>query len=256
VTSVDFRDDEWERLMEAARLATLGRLVRSFVHGLSTPLAAIALRAESLERLMAAGETASTAAGADKASRYLRAMADECQRCRDLLATVREFAGRPETATSAVDLAALCRSVARLVADEAMRRQVEVEVAVVSPTLPPLPAQRHLLGHAVLSLVLNAIDANPPGGKVRIEVRGGVDETSVAVEDEGSGVAESVRERLFAPFASSRPPADGQGLGLAACRAIAERHGGSIESSPRPGRGSRFVLRLPHGRAAGPSLGR
>lgn len=248
VSEIGLHGEQWERLLEGARYAAVGRLLRSLMHELSTPLAAIALRVESLERL--ALGTEASAAASDKARRYLKAMSEECQRSREILATIREFVGPSEAGSASVDLAALCRGAARLVAHEAMRKQVEVEVVALE--LPPLAGQRHRLAQAVLALVTNAVDACPPGGKVRLEVVRGVDEVSVAVEDEGDGLAEAVRTHLFEPFASSRPPAEGLGMGLAACRAIAEGHGGSLDHGPRPGRGTRFVLRLPSVQPATP----
>jgi two-component system NtrC family sensor kinase len=237
--------EEQERLLEAARLATVGRLMRPVAHELSTPLAAIALRAESLER--AADEAAAGPALApDKHRRYLKAMTEESQRCRDLLSTVREFAGAAESGMTSVDLVSLCRGAARLVSHEAMRRQIEIRIDGQAITL--VRGQSHSLAQAVLALLLNAVDASPQGGKVAVEVRAGVGEVSVAVEDQGGGIPEEIRERLFQPFVSTRGPAQGLGLGLMACRAIAEMHGGSIDWRPNPPRGTRFVLRLPSGR--------
>ena len=244
VDGLGFDQNRQERLLEAARFAAIGRLLRAIAHELSTPLAAIALRVESLDR--AAGE--SGAAPPEKVKRYLKAMSEESQRCRELLATVREFAGSAEPGTSAVDLGALCRGAARLVAHEAMRRQIEVRVE--AQALTPVSGQSHRLAQAVLALVINAVDASPQGGKVAVEARAGVDEVSVSVEDQGAGVAEQIREQLFEPFVSTRSPADGLGLGLMACRVIAEQHGGSVDWRPNPERGSRFVLRLPTGRPA------
>ncbi len=94
-----------ERLLEASRLATLGRLLPSVVHQLSTPIAAIALRVEGLERTVASPETP---ASREKAQRYLLAMGEETQRCRDLLSALRDFSrggggsSRPSTSRPCV----------------------------------------------------------------------------------------------------------------------------------------------------------
>jgi signal transduction histidine kinase len=236
--------DQGERLIEAARLATVGRLLRPVAHELSTPLAAIALRAESLER--SAAESV-VGPGIEKIRRYLKSMTEESQRCRELLSTLREFASGAEAGTASVDLVALCRGAARLLAHEAMRRQVEI--GIDGPAAAPVRGQTHSLAQAVLVLVLNAVDASPQGGKVAVVVRPAVGEVSVSVEDQGEGIPESIRERLFEPFVSGRDVARGLGLGLMACRAIARRHGGSVEWRSNPTRGTCFVLRLPAGAA-------
>ncbi len=229
-----------ERLLEASRLATMGRLLPSLMHQLSTPLAAIALRVEGLERAFAAPDAP---ASREKAERYLRAMGEETQRCRDLLAAVRDFTSAGERDLAPVDLGALCRGAAILVRHEAMRRQIAIQVG--NDSVPTVRGRRHRLGQALLALVTNAVDASPSGGRVQVEYQLAGAAVSVAVADEGPGVPEELRARLFEPFASAHEPARGLGLGLMACRAIAERHGGRLEHAPGPGRGSRFVLSVP-----------
>lgn len=230
------------RLVEAARLSTLGRLVPSVVHQISTPLAAIALRAESLAS--AANGEGGIAPG--KLQRYLRAMGDETQRCQEMLAALREFAGRIAPAgTESVSLDALCRSAAQLVRDEAMRKQIEV-VFDLEAALPEVRGQRSRLGQALLALLLNAVDASPPGGRVLVQARTeGERNVALTVTDEGEGLTDEVVRTLFEPFSSCRPPEEGIGLGLVASRIVAEAHGGSVEWDSTPGRGSRFVLRVP-----------
>jgi two-component system NtrC family sensor kinase len=231
-----------ERLVEAARLATLGRLLPSVIHQLSTPLAAIALRVEGLERSAAAPETP---ASREKAQRYLLAMGEETQRCRELLSALREFAAGGGLGLAPVDLAALCRGAAMLVRHEAMRRQIGIQLAGAS--VPTVRGQGHRLAQALLALVLNAVDASPPGGRVEIETRADDGRVVVTVHDQGSGIPDEVRLHLFEPFVSTREPGQGLGLGLMACRAIADAHGGSLELQPGSGRGSRFALSVPVG---------
>jgi two-component system NtrC family sensor kinase len=226
-----------ERLVEAARLAAVGRLLPSLVHQLSTPLASIALRAESLGK---APEAA--ALPGERAERYLRAIIADTERCKELLAVMRDFARPAADGRGPVDLNAVCRGAARLVLHEAMRRQIEVR-ADLADGLPPLVGQEARLGGAVLWLLLNAIDASPTGARVTIETSAEAGEVLVAVSDEGEGVAEGHRARLFEPFFSTRPR--GLGVSLMACRVVAEAHGGTVEVETRAGPGARFTLKLP-----------
>ena len=229
-----------ERLVEAARLATLGRLLPSVIHQLSTPLAAIALRVEGLQRSVAGPEAP---ASREKTQRYLLAMGEETARCRELLSTLRAFAAGGGRGLAPVDLAAVCRDVTMLVRHEAMQRQIGIDLA--GESVPTVPGQRQRLAQAVLALVLNAVDASPSGGRVEIETRVNDGRVVVTVHDEGSGMPDQVRLRLFEPFVSTREPGQGLGLGLMACRAIAEEHGGSIELQPGSGKGSRLALSVP-----------
>lgn len=230
------------RLVEAARLSTLGRLVPSVVHQFSTPLAAIALRAESLE---ASAADEGRGIPPEKLQRYLRAIGEESRRCQQLLAALREFAGKVPPGTESLSVDALCRSATQLVRDEAMRKQIEV-VLDLEAALPEVRGQRSRLGQALLALLLNAVDASPPGGRVLVEARTEAGrKVALSVSDEGEGVTDEVARTLFEPFSSGRSPDEGIGLGLMASRIVAEMHGGSLEWETTLGRGSCFVLRVP-----------
>jgi signal transduction histidine kinase len=241
-----------QRLLEAARLANLGRIVPSVAHDLSTPLAAIALRAESLEATLAAPPTP---ASAEKLARYLKAIGEETRRCKLLLAALQDFARRPDPQAAPIELAALCRNAFRLVQHEAMRKQVELKLELHEP-LPAPSGQAAGVGQALLALMLNAIDFSPAGAAVVVDLAAAAGEVVIAVVDQGPGLAEPVRARLFEPLVSTHPPARAAGLGLMACRAIAEAHGGAVmvkDASP----GCRVELRLPvRGRREGGTDGR
>jgi len=230
-----------ERLLEAARLANVGRIVPSVAHEMSTPLAAIALRAESLEGALGDPQRP---APAEKLTRYLQAIGEETQRCKLLLSTLQEFARRPDATPGPIDLAALCRAALRLVHHEAMRGQVQLRLELQEP-LPAIDGHSVRVGHALLSLLLNAIDASPSGAAVVLSAAADAGGVVVSVADEGAGLAEAARARLFEPLASTHPPDRAPGLGLMACRAIAEAHGGSVTFAPGGARGCRVELRLP-----------
>jgi signal transduction histidine kinase len=236
------------RLVETARLAAVGRLVPSLAHQLSTPLASIALRTESIGRMCREAATKPP----ERLERYVEAILDDAALCSELLDLLRGFARPQGEESEPVDLNAVCRDVALFVRHEAMRRQIEVRLDLAD-ALPALAGRDAALRGAVLWLVLNAIDASPNGGKVTVETRASAGEVTVAVADQGEGVAEADRSRLFEPFFSTRPR--GLGVSLMACRAVAERHGGGVDVDTLPERGSRFRLRLPaagRGRAGDP----
>lgn len=240
---MSLEDEKRERLIEAARLSNIGRIAPSFAHQLSTPLAGIALRAESLTH--AFGDTGRPA-DPERIQRYLLAIGSETERCKALLQALQAFARPPDPAPQTVDLALLCRQAVLLVQHEAMRRQVSVALDLAD-ALPPLRGQAARLGQALLSLLLNAIAASPQGGSVRLVAGAEGGAARVSVIDEGDGPSEAARAALFEPFASTRPPDQGVGLGLMASRAVAEAHGGALAWDPSGARGCRFTLRLPLG---------
>jgi signal transduction histidine kinase len=99
------------------------------------------------------------------------------------------------------------------------------------------------LNQMVLNLVLNARDAMPQGGCIRVEVDTTDDWITLAVVDQGVGMDEETRARIFEPFFSTK--GTGTGLGLSTAQEIVRRHGGQIEVESSPGAGTRFLVRLP-----------
>jgi C4-dicarboxylate-specific signal transduction histidine kinase len=233
-------DDERARLVEAARLASVGRVVPSVAHQLSTPIAAISLRAESLEHTL---EEGGDGLPREKLQRYLKAIGEETQRCKAILQALREFARRPEPEMRPTALEPVCRQAALLVAHEAMRRQVELQLDLAE-AVPLVRAQAGRIGQVLLSLLLNAIAASPQRGRVTIAAAAERDEVLLSVTDDGEGPSEAARARLYEPLASTHAPNEAAGLGLMACRAIVEAHGGALVWQMLGARGCRFTLRL------------
>jgi len=125
-----------------------------------------------------------------------------------------------------------------------LAREHGVEVAV---SLPPEDAfvrgDANLLSQAFFALLLNAVQAMPDGGKLRLGASRAGKQVVVRVEDEGEGIPADRLSRVFDPFFTTRP--NGHGLGLPLCYAIVSRHGGTISVEKSHGRGVSFVVRLP-----------
>jgi signal transduction histidine kinase len=128
-----------------------------------------------------------------------------------------------------------------LLAAEAAARQVQVDVDAHGARLE---ADGSLLTAAVVNLVKNAVQASPPGGRVRVTGRGEGDDYAIRVADEGGGVPEAERERIFEPFFTTRQK--GTGLGLPLSRKIARAHGGDLRLVSAAGP-TTFELTLPLG---------
>jgi signal transduction histidine kinase len=130
----------------------------------------------------------------------------------------------------------------RLTAGRAADRGVTVRVAGV-PALSKVRADRDQVLQVVLNLVLNAVDAAPPGGEIRLSADADAPEAvRILVEDDGPGVPAAVRERIFDPFFTTK--AGGTGLGLSISQGIVARHGGSLRVE-ETGTGTRAVVTLP-----------
>jgi PAS domain S-box-containing protein len=223
------------RLREADKMQAVATLASGVAHDFNNLLAAILLHVRWLERDPEAAAEAGAA---------IRELADEgTEVVREMLL----FARRESTPPRTLDLAAL------VVAHESVLHHLLPASVELRLTLPegvvPVVGNPVALRRALLNLVVNAGDAVPAaGGWVRVALATDGDRAVLEVSDNGPGVPEEYRERLFEPFVSSRRHGRGAGLGLAVVYAIVTEHGGEIELDPSAGPGARFVVRLPLGR--------
>jgi signal transduction histidine kinase len=99
-----------------------------------------------------------------------------------------------------------------------------------------------MLGQVALNLIVNACEAQPGGGEVRVSAQAAEGSVRAEVADRGPGIAAADRERIFEPFFSTK---NSTGLGLSICHSIVQQHGGRLEAQPRPGGGTVFQMTLP-----------
>ena len=114
-----------------------------------------------------------------------------------------------------------------------------------------MPLERSRMERAFVNLIGNALEAMPNGGEVRIRAELVDGSAVVHVEDNGPGIAPEIRSRLFHPFVSAGKR-NGLGLGLALSRQTVLEHGGDMWVESEPGRGARFIFRLPGAQIAQP----
>jgi signal transduction histidine kinase len=218
------------------RLAALGELVAEIVHEIRNPLVSVKTFLQLLPE---------RAAEPEFQGRFREVAAEELRRIERLLDLVLAHAS-PDAARredDGAELAAVCESVLQLVSHRAADLGVGVELDAPGPALR-VAVSGDSLRQVVLNLVLNALDATPRGGRVRVSAAAAGGAAELRVEDEGPGVPAELRERVFEAFFSSKPDAPG-GLGLAISRRIVEDAGGTIGAGESPGGGGCFQLRLP-----------
>jgi PAS domain S-box-containing protein len=241
--------DQQARLEMTHRLADVGRLAGGVAHEISTPLASIALRAESLLR-KAGDETLQAAAGFKDFPRYLKTIEEETFRCKRIIGALLEFSRsrRPEVAPT--DINGLVERAVGLVSDQARAKRVTLGFRP-GPNVPYVAVDAGQLREALIALLLNALDATLPGGHVEVLTAaspgGGV---ALSVADDGVGIAPEHLEKIFVPFFTTKPVGQATGLGLSICDGIVKAHGAQIRVESRPGEGARFTIELPAGRAA------
>jgi signal transduction histidine kinase len=135
------------------------------------------------------------------------------------------------------------------VVTDAARSQLElqrIELAIdIAPDLPAVRCSRDELTRVLLNVLSNALHATPEGGSIAIEASLTGDVLALSVTDSGPGVPADLEERIFEPFFTTKPIGQGTGVGLALCRTILAAAGSTIHVERAPGRGAKFVIRLP-----------
>jgi two-component system, NtrC family, sensor histidine kinase PilS len=251
-TTAIFQDISDAKRMEALRLRAerlegVAELSAALAHEIKNPLASIRSAIEQLARVPHTGDDEKTLAGL---------VIRESDRLSRLLSEFLDFARVRVARTERVDVAALVRHAATLVSTHPDRRE-GVRVTCAAPTGSLIvEGDEDLLHRALFNLTLNAVQASPANGEVRIEATtlesdqmpfgAGFEDGSVAVRvsDDGPGISPEIRERLFDPFFTTKP--GGSGLGLAVVHRAIEAHRGLVFfDSAGKGGGTRFTVILP-----------
>ncbi len=231
-----------ESLVEAERMATVGRLSLKVAHEVRNPIAAIELNAELLGDIV--GDRPAAEMG--EATSLVSAIRDQVAALDALTEEYLAFARFPRPQYEEDSVNDMVTALAEFVRPLATRQGVTV-TAATDPAVPPMEIDRTLLRQAVLNLVKNGLEAVSQGGTVTVTTRRVEDTVEIAVVDSGPGITPEIGRRLFEQFFTTKP--QGTGLGLSIARQIVEEHGGKIRWHSAPGTGATFVLALPIKRA-------
>ncbi len=227
-------------LIQSEKLAATGRLVAGLAHEINNPLQAVIGCLGLAQEVLADGGDAET---------YLGIANQELHRAAKLVADLREVYRPGEERREAVDLNALVRRVMDITRRQLEDGNVEAELGL-EEELPPVSAVPDRIQQVLLNIILNAVDAMPEGGRLKIvssgadDPGGGRPSVRIAFHDTGVGVSADVLEHAFEPFVTTKEK--GSGLGLFVCRTIVEQHGGSIRMESAPGQGTTVTIWLPY----------
>jgi len=229
----DSRDDLEKRLRDQERLAALGRVIGGVAHEIRNPLNSMRLTLELLERRVRQGRAEEG---------QVRAAMAEVDRLDGILTRLLAF-GKPGGADRRVQpLPPLVEEASRMAEEVAKRRNVRVELDLGAAAGAEAEADGAQIEQVLLNLLLNAIEASPADGEVRVSVSPGPSAIRIEVLDHGPGVPPEAERRIFDPYFTTKP--NGNGLGLALSREIARRHGGDLRFDSEPGR-TAFTLTIP-----------
>jgi signal transduction histidine kinase len=223
------------QLLHADRLATIGQLSAGVAHELNEPLGNILAFAQLAAKEPNVPEQVAQDLGKIvKTSLYAR----------EIIKKLMLFARQMPPQKTRVNLNAVVDEGLPFFESRCWNDGVAIERRL-SPELPDIIADPSQLHQVLVNLVVNAIQAMPAGGKVRIDTRAVDQQVMLAVEDDGVGMSDDVLKKIFIPFFTTKDVHEGTGLGLPVVHGIVTSHGGTVSVESTPGCGARFEIRLP-----------
>jgi signal transduction histidine kinase len=233
------------QLVRSERLAGVGFLAAGVAHEINNPLASIAFCSEALERRLTDLLAAQRGhPDVDTVDSYLRMIQQEAFRCKEITQKLLEFSRVGERQRQMTDLAQLIQSVISMV--HHLQSSKGKELVFEPRDTPRVPVNAPEIKSVVLNLIVNALDSMDAGGVLTINLETIDGLAEMTFTDTGCGMTAEVLENIFEPFFTRSRTGKGTGLGLSISHRVITQHGGEIEaSSPGPGKGSTFAVRLP-----------
>lgn len=240
MTSNSETDQLRQQLLQAQRLSSVGALASSVAHEFNNILttiinyARLALRPNESEK---------------SRMQALEKILKGSQRAATIINSMLGFARNNSAQRELTDIAALVEEALILTEKDLSKHRIQVETRFHSrPQVPVIASQ---IEQVLLNLIINARQAMPRGGRLRIEVRENpqTQMVEISVADSGVGIPPDRLRLIFEPFFTTKEPDEhghgGTGLGLSVCRQIIEQHNGRIRVESLVGKGSTFTLKLP-----------
>ncbi|HEX7672021.1 MAG TPA: ATP-binding protein [Polyangiaceae bacterium] len=244
------------RLVQAAKMASLGELVAGVAHEINNPLAFVLSHLDTVKRNLS--EVYPAVEGQlseehrvrwERADARLHETSVGLDRIRELVVKLRTFSRLDEGEQKTVSIRECVESVLTILGHR-FRDRIRVSVNFGEPD--QLDCFPGLLNQAIMNLVSNAIDAIEGDGTITITTGGDGEAYSIVIEDTGTGIPEALRERVLEPFFTTKPAGSGTGLGLSITYSIVHKHGGTLElRGGEGGSGTRAVIRIPEGSKKG-----
>lgn len=212
-----------ERLSRYSRTLSMAEMAASIAHQMNQPLTALLTDAHACRRWLQTNPP-NLERAANSAERIVR----DTSKASEVVSRVRSLFDRTDYVRESTDLNELIRELARLVRDEATRRDVSITVQLAD-ALQPVPADRIQIQQVLLNLVMNGMEAmaeSEIGRHLEISTQLHENEPLITVRDYGAGLTPEITARMFEPFFSTKK--GGMGMGLSMCRSIIEEHDGRI----------------------------
>jgi two-component system, NtrC family, sensor kinase len=233
-----------DHMLHVEKMASMGKMAAVVAHEVNNPLSGILTYAKLLRKWVATGQVKHEKR--EEAMQCLDLIAAESRRCGDLIKNLLSLSRTAPMNVQSTNLHEVIERCLLLVRHQLELTGIELQLNLADD-LPPVPCDPAQIEQVLLALIMNAIDAMPPGGTLWLETRLSHDksEVEIQVRDDGVGIAPDVLPQIFEPFMTTKEHGRGVGLGLAISRGIVERHSGRIEVQSELGSGTTFTVTLP-----------
>ncbi len=226
-----------EQLIQTEKLSSLGKLSASIAHEINNPLAGILTTSKLLQRIVADGPVSDPA----PMIRPLKLIEREANRCTAIVRNLLGFARERPLELATVDVNAALEEALFLINNQTALQNITIERDL--DALPSIEADFGQVRQAFANIVINACDAMPKGGRLRVRTRADAGAVRIEIADTGIGIPREQLSKVMDPFFTTKEK--GTGLGLSVVYGIVKRHGGRIEIESEPGIGTTIVIVLP-----------
>jgi two-component system sensor histidine kinase HydH len=228
----DRETTQYQKLRKAENLAAIGRAVSMIAHDLKTPLVAIGGLSRQLSKKMAS----------DFPQREkVEVIRQQADRLENMVLNMLDFAKPLTVSRTSCDLNQILKQANEAVYETALKRDIEVDIQINE--VPDCKLDESKILQVLINLISNAIEASPIGETVTVSLQSHMSVLRIEVTDRGKGVNESIAEKVFEPFVTSKKK--GTGLGLPICRKIIEAHAGKLEYTNNNDVGTTFRVSIP-----------
>ncbi len=232
VTEQVLREEEMQR---RERLASIGMLASGIAHEVNTPLTGISSYTQMLLEKRRPD---------DPEYSILKKIEQQTFRASGIASSLLNFSRQADTDYQPLNVAEMIGETLQLFEPHLKGRRIELERSIKGP-LPRVHGNRGRLQQVLMNLLLNAVDAMPQGGTMKVEASAMADRVRIEVSDTGVGIPPEHLEKIYDPFFTTKPRGQGTGLGLSVSYGIVGEHSGTLKAESTPGEGSRFVVSLP-----------
>lgn len=216
------------------RLAAIGRLTSGVAHEVKNPINAIVVHLEVMRQKLKEIDP--------DTRRHIDVIGSEIQRLDRVVQTLVDFTRPVELRLAEIDLRKLVDDVVILASPAAEQNQVHLERQAGQDALPTR-IDIDLVKQAVLNIVINGVQAMPEGGTMQLALRRDAENALLTIRDEGQGIPEDIRDKVFNLYFTTKK--GGSGIGLAMAYRVVQLHHGSLEFDSIAGKGTTFYLRFP-----------